>query len=255
MTACETRETRIESGLDAWYAAHQTERQRIESIASGADPVSLRMLDWFVTNFAKTSRVVYVVDRDSDRSHVVDVHAAYKSALATFHKHMFDPFRRTGAPRNAPTPPPKTSTAEPRHPCPRKTGMRLSVRQKNFFRWAVEHGVLGYVTAHVPEIECDMSARRQRRRAAKRTRIENPAADEACPEEQSAIGASARQTLATIVSQCSSTFTLPSMAPVPAALYAPFAGAGGGSGGVGRGTSLAAEHASAVPASAKKYTV
>ena len=182
----QTRSERIETMLDAWFAAHSTERCRAESIVAGGDPVSLRMLDWFCTNYARNSRVVYVSDNTRG---VVDVHAAYKSALATFHKQLFDPFGRTGG--------------EPRgkRPCRNTRTLRLRMRQKNFFRWAVELGVIDYVTAHVGEIEHDMSVHRKKK-----------AKDNATTDMQVE---PARQRLATIISNCATSFTMPDVTPLP----------------------------------------
>jgi len=169
---------RIERTLDEWFAAHPHDRARAESIVGGNDPVSLRMLDWFCTNYAKNCRVVYVPGQGGD---VVDVHSSYKIALATFHKNMFDPFGRTGG----------GGAAEVGR------GSRLKMRQKNFFRWAAESGVLDYVTSHIGDIERDMSAHRQQK-------AKN--ANE-CTSSREEMPASMQ--LATIISNCAASFTIP----------------------------------------------
>jgi hypothetical protein len=99
-------------------------------------PISLRTLDWLVTNYAKKKNIVYSINNKT-----VNLYLDYKSCLKAFSKRAFDPFQRRdridildadGLPM--------TSTAG----------------QLNFFRFAITSGVIAYAVQHAADIEADM---------------------------------------------------------------------------------------------------
>lgn len=100
------------------------------------DKVSLRILDWLVTNYAKKHNIVYVV-----RSSTFNMFLEYKSQLKAYSKRFFDPFCR-----------------RERLEFPDADGgtFHTTVGQLNFFRWAISNGVIAYGTAHNSAIEEDM---------------------------------------------------------------------------------------------------
>lgn len=100
-------------------------------VVSGAP--SLRLLDWFVTNYAKSRAVV--IDGCS-------IHAEYTAVRAAYQCRNFDPFRRNL----------KLTLILPDDP----TRYSTAVSQVNFIYWAHETGVLKYVEQHRNEIEHDM---------------------------------------------------------------------------------------------------
>lgn len=104
--------------------------------------LSLRALDWLVTNFSKKHPIVYTVTPDDCPPIVVNVYRSYKSWLWNHKRKNFDPFRR---------------------------GQRIffsldgttyesTVGQLNFFYWASRYGVLDYARGHITEIEKDQAA-------------------------------------------------------------------------------------------------
>lgn len=130
------KRTALEASLDEWYSADDTRQQALEEIVSGKAGVSLRTIDWFVTNMSARKPVVYALP-GSDM--VVDVNGMYKDVLRCYHKSGFDSFKRKGS---DPT--------------------EAALRQRNFFRWALENGVVDYVKNHVEEIEQDMLKMRKK---------------------------------------------------------------------------------------------
>lgn len=56
-------------------------------------PVSLRLLDWLVTNFAKKTNICYTLQRDDVDSNF-NMFMDYKSQLKAYSKRFFDPFCR-----------------------------------------------------------------------------------------------------------------------------------------------------------------
>jgi hypothetical protein len=107
------------------------------STGSNAVKVSLRTLDWFVTNYAKRHRVVIP---HNDRK--VHVYLEYKGCLKAFSKKLFDPFQRRDRLVI------QDADGEP---------LNTTIGQLNFFRWAIETGVLQYTASHIREIEADMT--------------------------------------------------------------------------------------------------
>lgn len=103
-----------------------------EDDAGGA--VSLRLLDWMVTNYSKSHHVV--IDGNA-------VHQSYCDARNAYQCRSFDPFRR----RLKVT---FTLDGVQRH---------TTVGQLNFVMWASDHGVIEYAARHHAAIEHDMTAR------------------------------------------------------------------------------------------------
>ncbi len=103
--------------------------------------VSLRILDWLVTNYAKKHNIVYLVTDADGLPVTFNMFLQYKSQLKAYSKRFFDPFCR-----------------RERLEFPDADGgaFETTVGQLNFFRWALQHGVIEYGAAHNHEIEADM---------------------------------------------------------------------------------------------------
>lgn len=112
--------------------------EEIMPILQGTSPVSLRLIDWFVTNYSKKFNITYSID---DR--LFPVHFHYKRELKAYSKRLFDPFCRRE----------RISFQIRGHPPIEET----TVGQLNFFRWAIEKEVLRYIIAHAAVIERDMN--------------------------------------------------------------------------------------------------
>jgi hypothetical protein len=109
----------------------------ILQILQGTSAISLRLIDWFVTNYAKTHSTSYILNQQEFL-----VYLNYKSQLKAYSKKLFDPFCR-------------------RERIMFQIGTRESflttVGKLNFFRWAVEKGILEYIRHHSQEIEREMN--------------------------------------------------------------------------------------------------
>ena len=105
---------------------------KVQTILAGDSRISLRLLDWLVTNYAKKHNVSYLA---TGNRHVV-VYLAYKSHLKAYSKKMFDPFCRWK----------RIQFME----------MKTTVGQLSFFEWAIQDDVLAYIDAHFAEIQKDM---------------------------------------------------------------------------------------------------
>jgi len=110
-------------------------------IINGESSISLRIVDWFATNYAKKFFTVYQM-KDSGRR--FKVYEDYKLRLRAYSKRRFDPFCRWE-----------------RIMIPYKNGssIQTTIGQLNFFKWALENGVVDYIRDHYAAIERDMNAR------------------------------------------------------------------------------------------------
>lgn len=116
--------------------------ETFQHVVTGQTRMSLRVLDWLVTNYSKKKNVVYTT-RVGDRDVAFNLFLEYKSALKGFSKRLMDPFCRRG----------RVSFK----------GVETTCGQLNFFRWAITYGVLDYATQHHDDIENDMLASIQHR--------------------------------------------------------------------------------------------
>lgn len=149
-TTRQTLKNRIQSKQDfivRWLQDFYNQPGRLEEVLPilvGTSPVSLRLIDWFVTNYSKKFNVAYPLVEATDappRQFLVHFH--YKRELKAYSKRLFDPFcRRERISFQVRGQPPIEET---------------TVGQLNFFRWAIEKGVVAYILAHAVEIEHDMN--------------------------------------------------------------------------------------------------
>lgn len=101
--------------------------------------ISLRALDWLVTNYSKKHNIVCRTKQGS----LFNIYHGYKVALSHFRRRNFDPFRRRnrivvriGSTRSC----------------------ESTVGQCNFLHWAYTNGVLSYAIENSKDIENDMNS-------------------------------------------------------------------------------------------------
>jgi len=114
--------------------------EKMLRIINGESPISLRIIDWFATNYAKKFFTVYEVAPNRRFKVYVD----YKLKLKAYSKRRFDPFCRWD---------------RITIPYVNGTFIQTTIGQLNFFKWALENGVVAYIEAHYGTIEDDMNAR------------------------------------------------------------------------------------------------
>ena len=99
--------------------------------------ISLRALDWLVTNFSKKYNIVC----SGKNNTLFNIYHGYKVALSHFRRRNFDPFRRRDRIY--------IEVDSIRY--------ETTVGQCNFLHWAVTHGVFTYAIEHSQTIEQDMN--------------------------------------------------------------------------------------------------
>ena len=124
------------------FFTHKKNLNQMLPIVTKRANISLRILDWFVTNFAKEEPVVYTFN-----DKIFNVYNSYKDQLTAYSKKRFDPFRRR---------------------CQKEDGEQIdvgikfwyaqdkfietTVGQLNFFKWAIEKNVLAYVVENLSDL-------------------------------------------------------------------------------------------------------
>lgn len=114
-------------------------------IINGHSRISLRIIDWFATNYAKKYFTVYSINNEySKGSKRFKVYVDYKLKLKAYSKKRFDPFCRWD-----------------RITIPYKNGtyIQTTIGQLNFFKWTIENDIIQYIEQHYNIIEDDMNAR------------------------------------------------------------------------------------------------
>jgi len=118
-----------------------TNMDKMLRVINGESRISLRIIDWFATNYAKKYYTVYQI-QDSDGR--FKVYNDYKLKLKAYSKKRFDPFCRWD-----------------RITVPYKDGIHIqtTIGQLNFFKWAIENSVIDYIEQNYDSIEKDMNCR------------------------------------------------------------------------------------------------
>lgn len=112
-------------------------------IIVGKSSISLRVLDWFVTNYAKKNNVSYdVFDKKTNLMKKFIVHIDYKSQLKAYSKKYFDPFcRRERIIFNDQN----------------NNEIVTTAGQLNFFRWVIDNDIIYFIYNNLKTIEADMN--------------------------------------------------------------------------------------------------
>ena len=109
-------------------------------IIDGTSQVSLRLIDWFVTNYSKKYNIVITKEINKNIVHF-NVYLSYRSQLKAYSKQLFDPFRR----RDRIT-----------FQYDNNKSIETTIGQLNFFRWVIQNDILLYIYQNISHIEKDM---------------------------------------------------------------------------------------------------
>lgn len=113
-------------------------------IITGDSKISLRIVDWFATNYAKKFYTLYTIDDNPGNIKRFKVYFDYKLKLKAYSKRRFDPFCRWE----------RISI-----PYEGDKFIETTIGQLNFFKWAIENKVIDYIEENYETIEKDMNTR------------------------------------------------------------------------------------------------
>ena len=122
--------------LQQFYTNHK-DLPEIMELLQGTGVISLRLIDWFVTNYAKRHNIGYILDNQEFM-----VYMSYKSQLKAYSKKLFDPFCRR---------------ERIEFSLPGIKGFVTTVGKLNFFRWAIEKNIIEYLKANHETVEKEMN--------------------------------------------------------------------------------------------------
>ena len=114
------------------------------NIINGESKISLRIIDWFATNYAKKNYIVYNIIKNNSKEERFKVYDDYKLKLKAYSKRRFDPFCRWD---------------RITIPYINDTYIQTTLGQLNFFKWALENKIIEYIEDNYSTIEEDMNSR------------------------------------------------------------------------------------------------
>ncbi len=103
-------------------------RSKLLTILDKSSGISLRNLEWFITNYAKKNNTSFTTTEGK----LFTVHCAYKSSLDGYSKKLFDPFCRS---QKFPYSIPGTSQE-----------IQTTLAQLNFIKWCIKNNIIDYIT-------------------------------------------------------------------------------------------------------------
>lgn len=124
----------------AKFYANRTHIGEIVDVIDGKSEISLRLIDWFVTNYSKKHSTIITTNVNNNIVHF-NVYLSYRSQLKAYSKQQFDPFRRRD----------RISFYYEKD-----KSVETTIGQLNFFRWVIQNHILEYITDKYKGIEHDM---------------------------------------------------------------------------------------------------
>lgn len=137
--------------LQDYYSENKKGNKLIE-ILKEDNNISLRIIDWFVTNYSKKFNIYYTIFETPNKKKTFvcennkllkqfNTYQSYKSQLKSFSKKKFDPFCR----RERIT-----------FIC-NGNDIETTIGQLNFFKWAIDNLIIEYIKNNYEDIENDMN--------------------------------------------------------------------------------------------------
>jgi phage tail protein X len=148
-----TCEELLLNSLENYYTENPQKKEELKNIVDGKHKLSLRLIDWLVTHYAKVHNIFYwiykanegIYDKcpldmaDSKNVKKVNLYLDYRAQLKSYAKVNFDSFRRHN----------RISF------CinfDKNEFIETTIGQLNFFRWAFSNNVIEYATQHYDKI-------------------------------------------------------------------------------------------------------
>lgn len=128
-----------DTGTEGGGKETETNFDKMLKIITGESKISLRIIDWFVTNYSKKHYTIFVFEEKNNRR--FKIYDDYKLKLKAYSKKRFDVFCRFQ-----------------RIELPYKNcHIETTIGQLNFFKWALENKIIDYIDKNYELIEKDMN--------------------------------------------------------------------------------------------------
>ena len=138
----DTKENILLSRLKEYYTKEKIEI--ILNIINNSNPISLRIIDWFVTNYSKYNTKKIYFDKN------MDIYNDYKSQLKAYNKKLFDPFCRSHNIK---------IISKFNFYYDKDKYIITTIGQLNFFKWAIENDLINYIHQIIEDIKIDIKLR------------------------------------------------------------------------------------------------
>lgn len=139
-TSCYSTQNELLLGTLKEFYKNNDNMTKMMNIITGESKISLRIVDWFTTNYAKKYFTVYTIKHERR----FKVYHDYKLKLKAYSKKRFDPFCRWD---------------RITLPYESDSYIETTIGQLNFFKWTIENNVLSYIEDNYKTIETDMNNR------------------------------------------------------------------------------------------------
>ena len=134
-----SQENILLTNIEKFYKSNRKQAKDVINIIRGHSIISMRLIDFFVTNYSKKYRINYKIKLNNTEE-IFNVYSSYKSQLKAYNKKYFDPFSR---------------------------GNRIpfffnddciitTIGQLNFFKWFFQYKVNEYIVKNMAKIEEDL---------------------------------------------------------------------------------------------------
>ena len=133
------------------YYSNDDNLTKLLNIIKYKKSISLRIIDWFATNYSKKHNTIFIIYKDEEGGKTLketgdifsqfNVYNSYKSQLKAYSKKRFDPFCRRE----------RLDIDINSHL------LNTTIGQLNFFRWVINNNIIDYIEENINEIENDMN--------------------------------------------------------------------------------------------------
>ena len=121
-------------------------------IMIGNSNISLRTIDWFITNYSYKYNIIYPIHKNKNTLNF-NVYNSYKNQLKAYNKRFFDPFCRINK---------NNLIKRIIFKYNNENYIQTTIGQINFFKWAIENKIIDYVNYNYEDIYKDMNLKKKK---------------------------------------------------------------------------------------------
>jgi len=149
------------SSLNSFYNNHNIYKLTLKTIIDGKHELSLRMIDWLVTRYAKTNNIIYWINEtdqniytnlpenyNNEKYRKITLYLDYRAQLKSFKKFNFDAFRRHDR---------ILFNINENENENENDMIETTIGQLNFFKWAFNTKIITYALENQKKIYENMS--------------------------------------------------------------------------------------------------
>lgn len=133
MCSISSREDIILNSLNEFYK-NNNKFNEIIKVITGKDIISLRVIDYFITNYCKFNNI---------KINNINIYFEYKNMLKSYNKKFFDPFCRINV---------RNNTNKIIFKFDDNNIIITTIGQLNFFKWIINNNILYYIRQYHTDI-------------------------------------------------------------------------------------------------------